>query len=156
MHAHQPQEIALLLDQDFSAPPGRPAVGMPHAELRDVSLADRVEHTAAHREASVDPVAFPTGDQIIGVAAGEEQIPLIGRKDQLSCPRTIDLLQGEDVGLCTVAVLAQDLDVGFGPSRGPWPERLVELVVQVVQVPARDPDLGPRRRAHERCGERQR
>ena len=44
---------------------------------------------------------------------------MLDGKDQLSCPRSIHLLQGEDVGVRTVAVLARDLDIGAGPSRRP-------------------------------------
>jgi hypothetical protein len=67
---------------------------------------------------------------------------MLDGKDELSCPRSIHLLQGEDVGVRTVAVLAQDLDVGAGPSRRPRSQWLIELVVQIVQVRARDLDLG--------------
>jgi hypothetical protein len=70
---------------------------MLHTDLRDVSLADRIEHTPAYREAGVDPVAVPAADQVIGIAAGEEQIPLLDGKDQLSSFRAIDLLQSKDV-----------------------------------------------------------
>jgi hypothetical protein len=153
VHAHQPQKVAILLDQDLGAPAGRPAVGMPHAELWDVPLAHRIEDAAAHREAGVDPVAFPTGDQIIGIAAGEERIPLVGGKDQLRRPRTIDLLQGDDVGAEPVAVPLEELVVCLGPGGRARTERLADNMVEVVQVSGGEFDRHRRRAgACQQCG----
>jgi hypothetical protein len=75
--------------------------GVNHTEARHVALADRVEHAAPHRKASVDAIRVLlglrigclAGDEILEIARREVQVLLVRGKHQSRDLRTVDLLQ---------------------------------------------------------------